>query len=536
MGMTKQKNLPKRKSAWILVVLLSSIAGVVLYRSAYSASDFVVIPDAVEYALGAHRFVFEGSYTIQIQGQQLPPRYPPWFSILVLSPAYVIFGPEPGNAIYPVTALGIAGLVLAFFLGRQLTGDSGGILAAFAVLSLPVYRILGRLVMTDVPCAVLLLGLCLVYVRVRVSTEKKNGDFLLAGVLIATSTLFRPVAAATMVPFLPLSVSSAPLRQRLLRISCLVIPLCLAAVITLLYNASTFGSATRNGYKFWCPVPYDYAWLTFSTSYLVNNLKALWASRLPLWLGSATFAFGMSVWLRSCRLATRDMHRRRVLAVVEFLLLGCGPIVVFLLFYFWPDIRFYLPALALSAVLTGAIAGACLPEIPRVALLAILLLTLCVVVEMRHGASDLPPYRRLAADRVRTKTPDQAWIISAIDPAYLEYMIGKDSKRRVIPISRRVEYASKLIAYKRIQDPVPPPLNCVDHRCQGLINGGARDAVPYVASENLSSLQNELTEGTRVFVDTAFMTAEDVEILNESKLFRFSPCAEFLYELHNDHS
>jgi hypothetical protein len=171
-----------------------------------------------------------------------------------------------------------------------------------------------------------------------------------------------------------------------------------------------------------------------------------------------------------------------------------------------------------------------------VALPTILLLTLCVVGVTRHKQPDPPPYRRLAADRIRANTPNQAWIISAIPPVYLEYMLGNDSQRRIIPISRSVEYANKLIAYKKIQNPVPPPLDWTDHRCdQSLRNGGAGDAVPYVASENLIDLRNQLTKGTRVFVDTSFMTAEDGEILNQSKMFQFSPCADSLYELHTDH-
>lgn len=514
-----------------LVVLLSAIAAVVLYQSAYNASDLIPPPDAVEYALGAHRFVSEGSFTIAVQGQRFPPRYPPWFSVIFLAPAYEILGSEPGNAIYPIMFLGIAGIIIAFFLGRRISGDNGGVLAGLAVLSLPTYRLLGRRVMTDVPCAVLLLGICLVYVHIRTSIEKRSSLFLLAGILIALSALIRPLASAAMLPFLLVVFSAPRLREKLLFIAYLVGPLCLGAIATLIYNALTFGSMSRNGYQFWEPVPFDYLWLTLSPSYVATNLKTLWATKLPLLFGGLFLALGINCRFRNRQASIDVIHWRRIRAALEFLLLGTVPIVVFHLFYYWREFRFYLPALSVAAAFMGAIVGGWLSKIPRVALLTILIATLVILSDRRFSAHESPPYRRLAVDRIRDYTPNTAIIIAAIEPVYLEYMVGKGSHRRVIPISRNIEYANRLIVRRKIPNLTPRPRNSLDQRSQGLINGGAKEAVPYVAAENLDDLRAELTKGSRVFVETTSMTRADIEVLIASQKFRFLPRADFLYEL-----
>src|SRR5207247_2471767 len=90
---------PDHALAPAALVLLAAIAAVVLYRSAYDASDLDVVPDSVEYALVAARLASEGSLGISLEGRLLPSRYSPWFPI-VLAPAYVLLGDDPGNAIY----------------------------------------------------------------------------------------------------------------------------------------------------------------------------------------------------------------------------------------------------------------------------------------------------------------------------------------------------------------------------------------------------------------------------------------------------
>jgi hypothetical protein len=205
---------------------------------------------------------------------------------------------------------------------------------------------------------------------------------------------------------------------------------------------------------------------------------------------------------------------------------------LFHLVYFFTQSRFFLPPLAICAVLVGALAGRWLRRVSvrwRVAVLGSLVVG---AVALRVTTSDPPPYRRLAAERIARKTPDHAVILSAIEPAYLEYLVARHSHRRFLPLSRTVEYASKLIAPRRISDPVPPPKGWWDHRCAGLARGGAREAVPFVASEVMERLEGQVRAGTPVFLESSFVADEDRDLLEEIRTrFRVVRRAKHLFEL-----
>jgi hypothetical protein len=94
-----RRDLPK---SIVFLLINLTIAFILFFKSAYYASDLEIVPDSVEYAVAASRLVTDQSYTIVIDGQSWPPRYPPWFSIFVIAPAYLVFGDEPGNAVFPI--------------------------------------------------------------------------------------------------------------------------------------------------------------------------------------------------------------------------------------------------------------------------------------------------------------------------------------------------------------------------------------------------------------------------------------------------
>jgi hypothetical protein len=106
------------------------------------------------------------------------------------------------------------------------------------------------------------------------------------------------------------------------------------------------------------------------------------------------------------------------------------------------------------------------------------------------------PARRIAADQIRTATENGAVVISALDPVYFDLMVGHGSGRRMIPMSRDVEYASKLISTQRVRFMDPPPRWPTDHRSIGLLKAGAREAVQFTANERLD-LVNALVDGLK---------------------------------------
>jgi 4-amino-4-deoxy-L-arabinose transferase-like glycosyltransferase len=514
-------------ATWSPLLLLLLIAAIWLYRSPYSASNLEVPPDTVEYALAPLQFLETGHYAIILEGRPLPPRYPPWFPILVILPAYALFGHDPGNAILPVTLMAVAGVGFAWAIGKRLGSTAGGILAGLAVLFLPAYGGWATQVMSDVPGTVLMLATCLLYLRLRA------GPGLLplysgAGLLVAVATLFRPVFAAMLFPFLLEILRS---RQALIRRTVmLLLPMAAAGIITLMYNAAAFGSPLRNGYKFWASIPMDYPSLIFSPSYLKMNLWLLAKSPFPLLVAASIMAWFV---LRKRERAALTAARRTFQGAITFFILTTGPILLFHLFYFFPGDRFHIPMFAGAAVTAGAMLGLLFGPRTTSLLKWFLPVALLLAIAARIAAPDPVPHRRLAADRVRLNTPPNALVISAIEPVYLERLAALGSSRRIVPISRNVEYASKLLTPKRVDLPNPSALDWRNGRLRDLVRGGSREAVQFVASEQLDAIVAQAAAGTPVFLDSTFVAEYDVPVVSQlEKRFNLVQRAPFLYELH----
>jgi len=511
--------------SWPLLALLLT-AAVWLYRPPYSASNLEVPPDAEEYALAPLQLLETGRYEITLEGRGLPPRYPPWFSATVILPAYVLFGHDPGNAILPVTLLAVAGVGFAYAIGKRISSTTGGVLAALALLVLPSYSAWATQVMTDVPCTALMLGTCLIYLRLQANPEPLLPYFA-AGVLIAVTTLFRPVLAAMLLPFL-----LAIIRQRkgvFPRGFLLLAPMAVAAAAVFACNAATFGSPLRNGYKFWIAVPMDYPTMMLSSSHLRMNLEEIGlgfavivllvylGASLPVWRGKAA-AFAVS--------------RESLQHAALFFALTTAPIFVFHLFYFFPAERFHIPMFAGGAVLAGSMLGLLIGPGKEIIFKWLLPVVFVLALAARIATPAPIPTRRQAAERVRSNTPENAIVISAIDPVYLGRLAASGSSRRIVPLSRDVEYASALLVRKYVDDPRLRSLTWDDPRAQALIRPHAEEAVHFVASERMNELAQEIAHGTPVFFESTSVSESDSKVLAElQRHFKLIQRVPYLYEL-----
>jgi 4-amino-4-deoxy-L-arabinose transferase-like glycosyltransferase len=520
------KKKPPVESALALTLL--AIALVWLYRAPYNASGLEITPDTVEYALAPLQLLETGHYEIILEGRPLPPRYPPWFPATMLVPAYLLFGHDPGNAILPITLSAVAGVFFAWAIGRRITSSSsGGIFAGLALLAVSTYSVWAGQVMSDVPSVAAMLGGCLLYLKIFERPPSYRRDFV-SGLLVAAAFLLRPVFAAMALPFV-----LAFWQQRkwfLRRTAIFLIPLVAAATISALYNRATFGSPWRNGYHFWTPVPSDYPRLTFSFDYVRTNLWVLLHTAFPIFLAIAVFAWIIArITARRVALAAAQ---QRLIQLLLFVILTAGPILAFHLFYFFPAGRFYLPLLAGTAVVSGSMVGLLFEERWMPLLKLLLPALLLMAIAYRALTLEPTPPRRFAADQIRQHTPGNAIIISAIDPVYLERMASAGSARRIVPFSRRVEYASKLLAWRRIEHPDPPPADWRDHRAAGLLRGGAEEAVRFVASEQVESLVSSAAAGTPIFLDASLLNQSDEDVLTQlTTRFEFVLRAPNLFEL-----
>ncbi|MBN2300900.1 MAG: glycosyltransferase family 39 protein, partial [Lentisphaerae bacterium] len=485
--------------------------------------------DSTEYAIAAYHFATAGQYSIKIDGQQLPPRYPPWFSVLLLAPVYLITGGGIGTGIFAVTVMGILGILAATYLGRQVAGAVGGILSATSVVSLSLYREYSAHIMTDVPCAALIPVTCALFLHVRRSRSNRLNVYLLAGFLAAVCASLRPVSGAVILPFLYHTSQLRPFRSTITKTVCLLFPLFALSVASMLYNLQVFGSPFRSGYNYWCAVPYDYPNLVFSIRYLSANSAAFLASGAPALILVATVLFLL------CKKRKNEERRVALQAAGDIALFGIlssGPIILFHSAYFFPDARFFLPVLCITAVLCGSLLAVVLPHISRSALLVAEMLLLVIAIAVRCAMPEHLPIQRIAADNICSYTPNDALIISSINPVYLEFMVGTGTNRKVIPFSRSVEYASKLLVSERIAHPHPLPSHWSDHRCRGLIKSGAKEVIPFVATENMEAIAAAVRNGQSVYLNTSRMAASDYDsALRLKNMFNLEQQSMHLYKL-----
>ena len=516
-------------STAVTLLLCTLLAIIILFTSPYRASNLPICTDSVEYAIGAENIVETGRFFIRIQNEELPSRYPPWFSLIALAPSYLVFGCEPvGNAIISITFFSIMGIIAAFLIGHRISGKWGGFSSASILLLLPAYRAYSHHVMTEIPCSALALLLSLLYLDMRAAPTIPLRRFAVAGIIAGVASAFRPACAAFVLPFILLSIFTKKTSLSLVMpILLLAIPQFIIAVATMAYNAATFGSIKETGYNFWCSDIFSNPHLVFSVSFLKINLPELLISGLPallfticcLWIGLSHSKEGFP-----------QEKRETAKSLIYYLLMGTGPIVILHLFYFWYDQRFFLPSLAVLAALTGGLFGRLMGGMPGKLLLAIQITLMAAALAFRAVHTPTEPARCKTTERIKNTTPPNALVISSIDPVYLEYFLCRDSQRRILPLSRSVDYTSTNVA-RQSQNITLTNINIYANSQKN--HGGL---YPYVAEERLDLLAGEIKKNIPVFMDTSQINRSDMEAIGKiSEYFNLTQRDQYLYELTLKH-
>ncbi len=208
-------------------------------------------------------------------------------------------------------------------------------------------------------------------------------------------------------------------------------------------------------------------------------------------------------------------------------LLGVGLVLLFGT-YFFGSRRFFLPLSVLMAV-AGAVSivRVLRAEHGRMVLGGAVGMLLIAVVARARGP-ELTPLRRQAADRIAALNPHSV-VIAGLDPVYAEHLAPPAGRGTYVPISRRLEFASKVIAPTSLADVIPEPAEWFPHRTVDALRAGAIDAVPWVAVDALGKVQGFLDEGKQVFVESSLLTADEQATLQEK--FMFHQVAPFLFQL-----
>ena len=527
-------NIPrnnKQLQTALALALLLVVAFFALFEPSFTASDLTIAPDSVEYSTAAWRLVHEGRYAVTINGTAYPPRYPPGFALLALAPVYQLLGHEIGigAGIFGVLFWSLVGVAAAFAIGRRLGGLPSGLMAGAGVLLLPDFRRYSQMIMSDATCAAMMLVLLLAYLRLT-SAENNWRGWLTAGLISALAFSIRPTALSATLPFLLLALLNSPRRRALSNVLLFSLPIALFAASQMFYNFRALGSPLRSGYQYWCPVPLDYPHLTFGISHLGSNAEAAWQSGLFILLAIVTIMF--FVLRRSAQ--TDDPHSVARQDCLRFVLFTAAPLTLFHLLYFYPETRFFLPATGVFAAVAGAMLGTLLQRASNRSAVVAAAAALVLVLLLALTRPTPDPTRRHAVDLFNNTLPRSALLISNIDPVYLDFFLNQNAERTILPLSRHVEYASKIVAPTKVREPDPPPIHAFDHRCPGIRNGGGHDVISATASEpeGLDLIDATLTAGTSVFLDATHISwLQRSTVANLQNRYQVRRQAEGLYEL-----
>ncbi|MDC0358281.1 glycosyltransferase family 39 protein [Oligoflexia bacterium] len=495
------------------------------------ASNFP-ISDSIEFAVAAHRAALLGSFDILVENVAYPPRYSPWFPLLILAPLYHLLGAEIGNAIYATTFFAVLGVATAYLLGILVAARWGGLLAVALLLTVPGYRYFGRQVMTDVPFVTVVLLALLVYLVIVNGKSVGWKHYACAGIILALGYWLRPLAVALLVPFVALPLIYRSPGNLVIKLLLLCFPILGFVVATLVYNAAVFGDYFRTGYHFWVPVPYDYLDLTFSVQYLSKNFEVLYRD---VGLGPL-LGFGLALLLVQKGIFKDQkkiwLGKKVFVQSMIFFALVAVPLLSFHLFYFYSSSRFFLPLRVLLTVLVGGLAGRLVSKAALDKRAPVLIAGFACLVMVLYGWNVKPdfPDIRATADRIADNTFEDATIISKLNPIYFQLLVQAGTQRTLLPWSREVEYASKAVAWRRVSVLDPPPINWEDHRAEGLLRGGANDPILRVAQDDPRIVGDLINAGREVFVDTSAFSLDEVKLLTKS--YRLEPITESLYWIH----
>ena len=493
-----------------LAALICTISALALMPSLQHAADLRTSPDSVEYAVGALNIFSHGRYEITVAGQAFPPRYPIGFSLFVVLPSIILGGPGSlGIGVWGVAFLAALGVGAAYLAARKLWSMSAGLLASAVVLLLPGYTGGAQEVLSFAPTAALGLG---VFAFIVAGPQGGTARWLAAGLATMVAAACRPLCAVLLIPIVVAWWYERP--RRGFGLLTAILPTAAWGLVTGWYDAAVFGDPMRTGYHLWCPIPYDYPQLLLSVGYLVDNLPPLLASGAPFVLLVAA--------LGAVSLRARSLQAAPLGAICIAIIVAAVVPLQFHLLYFYPWMPYFLFS---SAILSPLAACALAWLVERALSTGVVLIAIVALALGALGASAISrsgPYRQAAqseqlavlesvAERLRSERDTDVVIITGRNLAHVEAATGAIA----LPISRRVEYASKVLAPQRIALGNISGIVPTDHRNIRLLKGGAVEAVEGTVLDDPGFVAKLLSKGMPVLLDiTSLSTDERAAVLD----------------------
>ena len=444
------------------------------FSPASNGGALAIAPDSLEYSMGCTSLLESGRYGLWLDGVFHPSRYLPWFSAIVCLPAVGLFHGDIFAAVYSIWFCAAGTVALAFLLGRKNGSWMTGLCAASLLFLSPVFREMIRIVLTEIPYIFALFLMLAVWLKIAEEDQIRWKWAALYAVLTALAGAIRSSAFPMLILPWGFYVLKVPEWRKKAALTLLLLtPACLVLLAGFLYNHFTFGSGFRNGYQYWCPVPYDYPSLVFSFSYIKRNVSEFCAYNFfPVIVCEVVLTGFVYFFYRKRENILFNEKKRAFTAEILFALMQ--GLVLFLLYvpYFFTDsIRFFMPFEALLA-LPAVTAAEILLQKKQILLRGGMVLLLCAGI---WQTASFRIFRFLSADAVESMKqadqllPEDAVLVSDGNCALAEYYFVKRSARRYVPLSRGQEYVNKVIAPVPVGPLDPMPVSPVDHQTVALL-------------------------------------------------------------------
>ncbi|MBI4436817.1 MAG: glycosyltransferase family 39 protein [Candidatus Omnitrophica bacterium] len=419
------------------------------------AEERLIIPDGLEYAVSSVNFVRGMGYVLVINGASYPPRYYPFGYPLCLAPFYFFLGEKLGNGVFCTFSFSMGTLLLLFFLTRKLFGEKVALWATFFLALSPLHIYWSRVIMADVPSCFMALAAVGVLLGKEIKPKRLFGVGMLIGVaawLKYLNLLFFPICA------LFLLLRRGKVKEKLSSLISFASGMIVSLIPLLLYNQRTFGSPFRTGFSFWTP-----EWVRweniFSTRHAFQSPPLPAHAPLPSLLVFGQFLLGIvfprdwnpysffltpfigvGVW-KILREAGSQKKRNREFLLFTFL--ATGFLYIFFSFYYAQNVRYFMPVVPLLLIVAAVGFDHLFSRWPVTLQRSILLLSGAMLIAspfVLWKISGTSSARRSYVDLIRNNTEKNASVITGWDPVSFSHEIQEGTKRRYMPLSKKLEY------------------------------------------------------------------------------------------------
>lgn len=494
---------------WLALFVLLLIASFLVYIPSDLCVSLSIPPDSSEYSIGLVNLFEHGKFGFTLNGQWYPSRYPPWFSLTCLTPAYLLSGGRTLCLYWSVLVFSLVLLVLLYKWCRSIgLGSWWSLVPPFLMMFLPDFVFYSRVVMTEIPYVALFAGGALLFLSICSRDSIPLSHWFVAGALVTWSGMVRSTGLPMLLPFVALLLLKEGSKGgKVKAMMVLFAPAVAYEVANLGYNWMVFGNPLRSGYQFWVPVPYDYPCLVFNGSYVFENVATLIGERvIQATLLMLVIEALFTSFVFKGKFGGIDVHRN-FLRLFFYLLFQAAVLLALYIGYFWADTRFFLVITICAVPLLFYVVRAMLSSLRRrvvdclLAVAAVVCLIVFLDCPTRYGYMVDPRMRNFRENMIAAEVlPECSVVVKSGDPNVVDHFAFHERNLTLFPLVREFDYVMAMVASKSIRGIHEPPSDWRQCIIDDLVREGyCTMPFPYVFTESPEMLKHYLIEGKRVF-------------------------------------